>query len=162
VNVNQQEDALMPFEFPPPLSGSGPNLQVLDPGGTPNTIIDTDDPFKLRVTWSVNQPGASLLGGQWTVVGYAESIGPGQEKRIGNPASLAVSAGVPAAGPARLEYSVDIDVPANELLAEEPSGSGQNSSGVYKLTAIVVHQNFGGPTVLAGFVEGPVIQMRNP
>jgi hypothetical protein len=147
----------MPFEFPPPLSGSGPSLQVLDPGGAPNTIIDTDDPFKLRVRWAVDQPGASLLGGQWLVAGYAESIGPGQEKQLGQAVPKPVSQGVPGGPPARLEYEVDIDVPAGTLQAEGP-----NSSGVYKLAVIVTHQNFGGPTVLAAFVEGPVIQMRNP
>jgi hypothetical protein len=150
----------MPLEFPSAaLSGSGPSVQVIDTGGLPNTIIDTDDQFTIRVRWSVNQPGASLLGGQWQVRAYAESIGPGQEKELGQnpPVTVSVGAGTPGVGPARLDYTADVVVPPNSLNAEGP-----NSSGVYKLVAIVTHQNFGQPTVLAGFSEGDVIQMRNP
>jgi hypothetical protein len=147
----------MPFEFPPALSGSGPSVTVLDPGGAPNTIIDTDDPFQIRVQWAVDQPGASLLGGQWLVRAYAESIGPGQEIQLTPAVPVNVSAGVPGGPPARLEYTANVNVGAGTLQAENA-----NSSGVYKLVAIVTHQNFGGDTVLAGFSEGPVIQMRNP
>ena len=56
-----------------------------------------------------------------------------------------------------LEYTATVQVPAGTLADEGP-----NSSGVYKLVVIVTHNNFGGPTVLAGFSEGPVIQMRQP
>jgi hypothetical protein len=105
----------MPFEFPPALTGSGPAVQVLDPGGAPNTIIQRQDPFVIRTQFSIDQPGASLLGGQWQLRAYVESIGPGQEVQVGT-AALNVAAGVPA----------------------------------------------GGPTVLAGFSQGPVIQVREP
>jgi hypothetical protein len=147
----------MPIEFPPAMSGSGPDVQVLDPGGAPNTIIRTADPFAVRVRFAVDQPGASLLGGQWLIRAYAESVGPGDEKQIGNTVALNVSAGVPGGPPARLEYTATVQVPAGTLADEGP-----NSSGVYKLVVIVTHNNFGGPTVLAGFSEGPVIQMRQP
>jgi hypothetical protein len=52
---------------------------------------------------------------------------------------------------------VDVNVPGNTLSAENA-----NNSGVYKIVVVVTHQNFGGPTVLAGFSEGPVIQVREP
>lgn len=129
---------------------------MLDPGGAPNTIIQRQDPFLIRTQFSVDQPGASLLGGQWQLRAYVESIGPGQEVQVGT-AALAVSAGVPAGGPPRLEYTVDVNVPGNTLSAENA-----NNSGVYKIVVVVTHQNFGGPTVLAGFSEGPVIQVREP
>lgn len=145
----------MPFEFPPALSGSGPNVQLLDSGGAPATIIDTGDPFALRVTWSVDQPGASLLGGQWLVRAYAESIGPGQEQQLGAAVQINVAAGVPGGG--ALTYTATVSVAANTLAAETAT-----SSGVYKLVVIVTHQNFGGPTILAGFSEGPVVQLRDP
>jgi hypothetical protein len=146
----------MPFEFPPALTGSGPSVVVLDPGGAPNTIIQRQDAFTIRTTFAVNQPGASLLGGQWQMRAYVESIGPGQEVQVGT-AALAVSAGVPAVGPARLEYTLNVIVPGNLLQAED-----NNDSGVYKIVVVITHQNFGGPTVLAGFSEGPVIQVREP
>jgi hypothetical protein len=145
----------MPFEFPPALSGTGPSVQVLDPGGAPNTIIQRQDAFTIRARFTVNQPGASLLGGQWQMRAYVESIGPGQEIQVGTNA-LAVSAGVPVPGPA-LEYTLNVAVPGNTLSAED-----NNNSGVYKIVVVITHQNFGGPTVLAGFSEGPVIQVREP
>jgi hypothetical protein len=146
----------MPFEFPPALTGAGPSVQVLDPGGAPNTILVKTDPFGIRVRWSIDQPGASLLGGQWLLRAYAESVGPGQEQLLTPPLPINVSAGTPA--PGRLDYQADITVPPNTLLSEQDP----NSSGVYKLVVVVTHQNFGGPTVLAGFSEGPVIQIREP
>lgn len=153
----------MPFEFPPALAGSGPDVEVLDSGGAPNTIIDTDDPFTLRVRWAINQPGAALLGGQFIVRAYAESVGPGVERQIGPAVPRGVNTGTPGGPPARLDYRADVNVPAGTLSAEEPASTGgPESSGVYKLVVIVTHQNFGGATVLAGFSEGPIIQMRNP
>jgi hypothetical protein len=145
----------MPFEFPPPLAGAGPTVTVLDPaGGPPSTIIDTDDPFLVRVDWSVDLPAAALLGGQWLVRVYAESIGPGQEVQIG---TQAVSVGAGTAGPTSIAYRANIPVAAGTLQAE--SGA---SSGVYTIVAVVTHNGFLGPTVLAGFEQGPVIQMREP
>jgi hypothetical protein len=146
----------MPIEFPPPLSGSGPNVQVLDPGGAPNTIIQRGDTITIATEFAVNQPGASLLGGDWQMRAYVESIGPGQEIQVGT-ATLPVSAGVPAVGPARLVYSLSVPVNSTLLSAEN-----NNNSGVYKLVVVITHSNFGGPTVLAGFSEGPVIQVREP
>ena len=67
----------MPLEFTP-LTGAGPDVRVIDPGGAPVTIIDTDDTPTIRVRWSVEEPGAAVLGGRWLVRAYAESIGPGQ------------------------------------------------------------------------------------
>jgi hypothetical protein len=145
----------MPFEFPPPLTGAGPNVSVLDPaGGPPSSIIDTGDPFLVRVEWSVDLPAASLLGGQWLVRCYAESIGPGQEVQIGTQA-INVAAGTP--GPGAIAYTANIPVAAGTLQAES-----NVSSGVYTIVAVVTHNGFLGPTVLAGFDQGPVIQMREP
>ena len=72
----------MPLEFTP-LTGAGPDVRVIDPGGAPVTIIDTDDTPTIRVRWSVEEPGAAVLGGRWLVRAYAESIGPGQEEQVG-------------------------------------------------------------------------------
>jgi hypothetical protein len=153
----------MPLEFPGALTGAGPNVEVLDPGGAPNTIIDTDDNFTVRVRWSIDLPGASLLGGQFLVRAYAESVGPGVERQIGPIVARNVNTGTLGGPPARLDYVADVGVAAGTLTAEEPASSGgPESSGVYKLVVIVTHQNFGGATVLAGFSEGPIIQMRNP
>ena len=52
----------------------------------------------------------------------------------------------------------NVAVPAGTLAAESAT-----SSGVYKLAVIVTNENpNGSATELAGFSEGPVIQMREP
>ena len=135
----------MPLEFTP-LAGAGPDVRVLDPGGAPETIIDTGDTFTLQVRWSVEEPGAAVLGGRWLVRAYAESIGPGQEQQLGQTRFVNVGNFTPIA------------VPAGTHAAESAT-----SSGVYKLAVIVTHENpNGSATELAGFSEGPVIQMREP
>jgi hypothetical protein len=148
----------MPLEFTP-LAGAGPDVAVLDPGGAPETIIDTDATFTIRVRWSVEEPGAAVLGGRWLVRAYAESIGPGQEEQLGQIRRVDVANFTPLTGPpAARGYEANVDVPAGTLDAESAT-----SSGVYKLAVIVTHENpNGSPTELAGHTEGPVIQMRNP
>jgi hypothetical protein len=148
----------MPLEFTP-LAGAGPDVRVLDPGGAPETIIDTDDTFTVQVRWSVEEPGAAVLGGRWLVRAYAESIGPGQEQQLGQTRFINVGNFTPIAGPpAARGYEANVAVPAGTLAAESAT-----SSGVYKLAVIVTHENpNGSATALAGFSEGPVIQMREP
>lgn len=148
----------MPLEFTG-LAGAGPDVRVLDPGGAPATIIDTDDTPTIRVRWSVEEPGAAVLGGRWLVRAYAESIGPGQEQQLGSTRFVSVVNFTPILGPPLARgYEANVDVPAGTLDAESAT-----SSGVYKLAVIVTHENpNGSPTELAGFSEGPVIQMRNP
>lgn len=147
----------------PGLQGSGPNVQLIDPGGAPATIIDTGNPFTLRIDWSVLEPGAGLLGGRWVVRAYAESLGPGQEKQIGPTRNVNVSSFTPVAGPpASRRYTTDVVVGAGELEAESDA---PQRSGVYKLVVIVTHENPAGAanaTEVAGFSEGPVIQLREP
>ena len=148
----------MPLEFMG-LAGAGPDVRVLDPGLAPETIIDTGDTFTIEVKWSVEEPGAAVLGGRWLVRAYAESIGPGQEEQLGQTRRVNVANFVPIPGnPASRGYEANVDVPAGTLDAENAT-----SSGVYKLAVIVTHENpNGSPTELAGFSDGPIIQMRNP
>ena len=148
----------MPLEFTP-LAGAGPDVRVLDPGAAPETIIDTDDTFTIQVRWSVEEPGAAVLGGRWLVRAYAESIGPGQEEQLGQTKRVNVANFTPIGGPpAARGYEANVDVPPETLDAESAT-----SSGVYKLAVIVTHENpNGSPTELAGHSEGPVIQMREP
>jgi hypothetical protein len=107
----------MPLEFTA-LAGAGPDVRVLDPGGAPETIIDTDDTFTPQVRWSVEEPGAAVLGGRWLVRAYAESIGPGQEQQLGQTRFINVGNFTPIAGPpAAPGYEANVAVPAGTLAA---------------------------------------------
>jgi hypothetical protein len=76
----------MPFEFPTvPVPSTGPALTVLDPGQAPTTILDADQPFSLRIEWSVGGAWIATIGGEWLVRAYAESVGPGVERQLGGP-----------------------------------------------------------------------------
>jgi hypothetical protein len=84
---------------------------------------------------------------QFAVSVYAESIGEGPEGLVG---SVSVAGtGVPPPAP------VPIPPGSTQLL---PPGPGV--SGVYKLTTVVTSTLLGTPFPVAGFVEGPIIQVR--
>ena len=56
----------MPLEFTP-LTGAGPDRTGDRSWRAPVTIIDTDDTQTIQVRWSVEEPGAAVLGGRWLV-----------------------------------------------------------------------------------------------
>jgi hypothetical protein len=154
----------MPFEFPTvPVPSTGPTLTVLDPGQAPTTILDADQPFSLRIEWSVGGAWIATIGGEWLVRAYAESIGPGVERQLGAPGPLVVSLSNYTPGtafPGQRIFTATIVVPAGQLPAESPPPNEQ--SGVYNLVTVITHRNFGADTELAGSATGPVVQMRQP
>ena len=134
------------------LHGTGPTLAVLDPDGTPNTVLDEPIGGSCVVGWSFTGPGAALLNAtSFTVDLYAGAIGPGPDKLVGN-ANVAGSNHTPAGA-----YSATIAIPPGSLPA-----NGPNVSGVYRLTAVVTNSVAGVRDAISGFVDGPVIEMRSP
>jgi hypothetical protein len=141
----------MPWDdFAPFLVGSGPTNTVLDPDANPNTILEENLGGSVKVDWGFTGIATSFLPGTtFTVSVYAESIGGGPEKRVGSPVN------VPGAGP----LTATVVISPGELPADAPP----DISGVYKLTTVITHRGCAGaPTALSAFVDGPVIQMRNP
>jgi hypothetical protein len=145
--------------------GEFTKIKVVDPAvPTPpmvgNLVIDPTKPFSIEIEWKLSGFFVPLwlaaLGGSWVVEAYAESIGPGQEKRI----SLVNVPVGPAVQPKT--YSVTMPVAANEL-QEHTAGPG-GPSGVYKLTITAfLNSSLGVPGYdIAGFAEGPVIRAENP
>ena len=115
---------------------------VLDNNGTPSNVLESSQPFTINVTWDYNTFG--LLGGQWLVQAFAESIGPGPELAIGN-------AGPVAATPDGAKATA-INVGANTL--------PPNNSGVYKIVIVLTHENPAGThTNVAALSEGPLVKM---
>ncbi len=136
------------IQFPNILLGPGTfNSQVIDNNGAPSTVLEADQPFSINAQWTVSPLAALLLGGDWEVAAYVESVGPGPEQQIG-PTSV-----VPLTG--ATNYNTVINVPANTL----PDDPGPGQSGVYKLAMVLTHRNFGLVTDVAAVVEGPVLRI---
>ncbi|MFO7684305.1 MAG: hypothetical protein R6X34_30105 [Chloroflexota bacterium] len=127
--------------------------QVRDLGGVypPHRIIQTDDAWEILSRWEIDDVGASYLGGTWTVRIFAEAMGPGADKEL---AKAEVDLSAVAALPLPRQYEYLFEIPAfdvNPAKGLEP--------GVYKLVTVVNYANGGFPLEMAGFREGPIIQI---
>jgi hypothetical protein len=125
------------------------NATIVDNNGDPKTVLDAGQNFKIVCDWQLSQADASVLGGQFELATYAESIGPGPEQQLGQTVVVPVN-GTQNYGP------VDIDVPANTLPDNVPPGP---QSGAYKLTTLLSHSNFGAVTDIGAVVEFPVVRI---
>ena len=113
----------------------------------PYTIIPRNTPFKVSTEFAFGGGFATWLvslGLAWFAKFYVESIGPGYEGELGS------SSGTTAAG--QLSYG---------LPTTAVSVAGIANPGTYKLTcAITIGTGTAGPpSPIAGFVEGPMIQI---
>lgn len=139
--------AVLETPFPAILNGNV-NATVVDfnDPGTPQTIIETDDDWRVDVRWNISGPLAPFMGGKFSLQVYAEDI-----------AATAFS------GPIGSHEIVDL----NEAPAT-PSRNYQRHilikahsvpTGVYKLTAVLTYKNLGVPLEMAGFAETPMVQL---
>jgi hypothetical protein len=122
------------------------DVQVLDNNGNPNTVLEADQDFQIQAQWQIDALTASILGGQWEVAAYVESIGPGPEQLVGQQI-------VPVNG--GTNYSATVTVPANTL----PNNPAPPQSGAYKLVTVLTHSNFGATSNVAALVEGPLLRI---
>lgn len=136
------------MQFPNVLLGPGTfDAQILDNNGAPSTVLEANLPFTIRCSWSISPLAALLLGGQWSVAAYVESIGPGPEQEVGPAVTVALNGST--------NYNADIVVPANTL----PDDPAPPLSGTYKVVTLLTHRNFGKVTDVAAVVEGPIIRI---
>jgi hypothetical protein len=136
------------IQFPNILLGPGTfDATLVDNNGSPSSVLDASVPFHIDCSWTISPLAALLLGGQWELSAYVESIGPGPEKEIG---ALVT---VPLTG--TTNYSATIVVPANTL----PVNPAPPVSGTYKMVMLLTHRNFAHVTDVAGVVEGPLVRI---
>jgi hypothetical protein len=136
------------IQFPNTLLGPGSmSAVVVDNNGAPSTVLEAGTPFLVKAKWTISPLAALLLGGQWELAAYVESIGPGPEKQIGK------TVVVPLTG--TTTYHADITVPAGTL----PDDPAAPTSGVYKTVTVLTHRNFGKISDVVGIVEGPVLRI---
>jgi hypothetical protein len=146
------------------IQGEVTTVTVVDPANTfppfelGNHVVNRDEEFEVIVRWELNGLLAPLwlaaLGGNWDVSVYAESLGGGNEVRLGTDNTI-------AADPSVLAYTSTINVPAG-LLDEHTPGS--DVGGIYKLVvSVFLNSELGRPGFdMTGFNEGPMIQVENP
>ena len=148
-------------DIPGLMQGNITSVTVIDPAlvfpgfEVGNRVIDPTRPFDVNVTWELTGLIAPLwlhaLGGNWDVSVYAESLGGGNEVRLGTNNT------VPAVFNQRT-YSAAVTVPANTLQRHAP---GTDQSGIYKfVVAVFLNSDLGPPGFdIIGFSEGPIVQL---
>lgn len=139
----------MPIEWPSGVE-STMNVKVEDNTLNPISILEADSPFNIKITWKVPPGFAGIIAGSFRLRAYAESIGPGDEKKLGPDVNVAVV-------PNQADYDGTIPVAASVL-----DGEGTNRSGVYKIVAVLQLRNGAVFTDVSGFAEAPITLFRLP
>ena len=117
----------------------------------PMTVIRADQEWAVRVRFDTSGDLSEVLTGTWHVGVFIESIGPGLEAEI----ALLHTPLTPAAG--TVNYSVDAIIPANSITVPD------HQTMPFKLVTTVSYiQPDGKPGPMAGFLEGPIVQLYNP
>ena len=136
------------IQFPNILLGPGSvTATVLDNNGAPATVLEAGATFTVHADWEISPLAALLLGGEWQLAAYVESIGPGPEQQVGPTVTIPLTGAT--------NYSADITVSAGTL----PDNPAPPTSGVYKTVTVLTHTNFGAVTDVVGIVEGPVLRI---
>ena len=155
------------------IEGNVTSVAVTDPQpfvfGTGNKVIDPTKPFNLTIEWELFGQLVPLwlaaLSPDWDVSVYAESLGGGNEVRLGTatvPKGATLPCTVNQAQANCTKYAATVTVPPNTLQGHVP---GTDQGGIYKLAVAVflISTLVGVPGYdLIGFSEGPIIQAENP
>ena len=136
------------MQFPNVLLGPGTfTANLIDNNGAPSTVLEAAAPFTIQCSWTISPLAALLLGGQWQLAAYVESMGPGPEQEVGPTVTIALNGST--------NYSANIVVPANTL----PDDPAPPASGAYKVVTLLTHRNFGKVTDVAAVAEGPIVRI---
>jgi hypothetical protein len=142
----------MAFESTAGVTGNV-SVTVLDPAGiAPTTIIQTDHAWQVRVDWFIDGAVAPFIGGKWKVRVYAESLGNGEEKQIGDTMDVDLNTTPPL--PTPRNYSTTVNIPK----FSDDALKGLDA-GLYRLMTAVLYENLLVPLEMAGFEEGPIVQI---
>jgi hypothetical protein len=136
------------IQFPNVVFGPGTfDIVVNDNNGVPATVLDAGLDFSIDAKWDIGALAALLLGGQWEVAAYVESIGEGPEQQVGATQIVPLNGGA--------LYNAKIVVPAGTL----PNNPEPPKSGVYKLIVVLTHRNFTVVSDVAAVAEGPFLRI---
>ncbi len=140
-------------DFSPFLAGTGPTATVLDPDGTPNHILDFPMGGSVQVDWSFSGMATNILPAlRFAVSLYADPVGPGANTLVGGaPVTVLGSATLPSPPNPPWSYRATIPIAPSSLPV-----------GAYRLTTLIttVVTATNGSVPIAGFIDGPIIQVR--
>jgi hypothetical protein len=155
----------MPFEtpFPPAVFSGTINATVHehtgagDPPSPPITIIRSNNPWAVNVNWQTSGIANGMITGDWHLHVYLESIGPGDDLDLIDPApGDHIKPLVPGV---LSNYFVHFDVRSMQDLGVAIPLAGR----LYKLVVSLTYlEPTGSPGPMAAFVEGPTLQFYNP
>jgi hypothetical protein len=146
---------IMPFEplirGNPALLNGDISVQVIDfaEPASPQTIIEINDPWQVKVDWDLNGLAAPAFGGDWEVAAFLEDM-EGHTPEPGKVASVTVPLGSVPPAFAR-HYTTNMTIP-----------KGKVPEGLYKLNVVITYSNMGVRLEMAAFTEGPLLQFYNP
>jgi hypothetical protein len=125
--------------------------KVQDNNGDPTTVLDSSTDFKIVCDWSIVAAVALVLNGTFELTAYAESIGPGDEKKIASKSEAITGA---------LTYGpIDLVVPAGTL-KDQAALDAAGESGTYKLVTVLTHRNtLGKVSDAVAIEEGPIVRI---
>lgn len=147
------------FETPlgpdnPHLAGRITSVIVKEKGDKavePNHIIRYDSDWSVHVKWELTGHLTKLISGKWCLSVLLESMGPGPELKLPNPAQYF---DLNPCGDGQYEYWIHFEDGTVPVAA---------CSTPYKLVVAITYYNeCGKPGPIAGFYEGPIVQFYDP
>lgn len=133
------------------LDGEVKSMVVLDPTekNEKTALLESDDEFKVQLTWELSGAATTVVGGYWVVSLYSknmDNVGP-MQGLIAGPEVIAIH---PGPGPLLYKHTFRVRPP-------------RPRQGLYKLTATINHSPTGDPTKVSemfGFAESTPIDIR--
>lgn len=149
----------------PQVTTTYPTLEILDAtsvfeagGSEPSSIISTDQDWSIHVEWLLSGIDFTSLTGNWLIIAYLESMGPGteytlpynsQEDSYGKKVSVADCVPLPND---QARYQTDIPVNQGDVVA-----------GIYTMVVTITYRPANGSRIpVAGFHELGMFQFYDP
>jgi len=150
----------MPFETPfdPGSFEVTWTMHHIDVGGpAPTTIIRNDQTWQIHLKWRTTGSSTGMIGGTWHVHAYLESMGPGDDFSLIDPADHYIPL---TPGPTPVDYEHILDVNAG-IVPLAPKIMDQ--TGIYRLVVAITYWDLtGNPGPIAGNWVGPMLQFFLP
>jgi len=129
-------------------------------GVPPSNVIRTDQEWHVHIEWKTTGVLNPMIGGNWHIHCYLESLGPGPDVDIQDEnADAHVVPLTPAGGD--IFYNAVFNVKQNVI--NLPPGTPMLQTGLYRLVVALTYIDLANtPGPIAAFQEGPVLQFYNP